>query len=350
MSDVDKTVVTQTEDVSKPRRRGCLGHCARFWWAYLALIVVIVVVVVPVVLLVGVPKIAQQKLDDAELILDGIVVTNTQTKSMVMDIDTTIKTDGSVHATIEGFPGVMYLEDYEPHTPFANIDFPETTSDALQVVNVTQNLVINDEEALTRFNTWLIANESLRVTVEGNTNVHVKGISRSYGVTFKKTITMPGLKMLDGTVVNQTRAATNKDARNNNFWGTTYIPNRSLVAFELGNVTFYNYLFDKEIGTVYIDNLTLRPGEANEFQMRATIEDLGAVLAALGQKPYCEGKDKGILPLMIRGKEVVNNGQSLPYFANALAAHNQTIMVDIGTPIKKATGLDIPCGGLGGGH
>jgi hypothetical protein len=49
MSDLDKSVVTQTENVSdKPRRRGCVGHCVRFWWAYVILLVVIVVVVVPV--------------------------------------------------------------------------------------------------------------------------------------------------------------------------------------------------------------------------------------------------------------------------------------------------------------
>lgn len=143
-------------------------------------------------LLVGVPKIAQQKLDDAELILDGIIVTNTRSQNFSMSINSTIKSDGSVHAKIDGFQGVMYLEDYEPHTPFAKIDFPETTSDALQTVNVTQFVPIENVEALTRFNTWLLVNDSVRVTVEGDTHVHVRGIARSYKVTFKKTISIPG--------------------------------------------------------------------------------------------------------------------------------------------------------------
>jgi hypothetical protein len=142
--------------------------------------------------LVAVPKIAQQKIDDAELILNGITVTNTQTQNMTMDIDSTIKTDGSVHAVIDGFPGVMYLEDHPAHTPFAKIDFPETTADALQTVKISQFLNIDDVDSLTMFNTWLLSNETLRVTVSGETHVKVKGISRSYPVTFKKTITMPG--------------------------------------------------------------------------------------------------------------------------------------------------------------
>ncbi|KAL2160946.1 hypothetical protein VTH06DRAFT_8658 [Thermothelomyces fergusii] len=346
MADVDKSALAQAENVpGKPKKRGCLGHLARFWWAYLLVLVVIVVIVVPVVLLVGVPKIAQGKIDDAELILDGIIVTKTQSQSFSMSINSTIKTDGSAHAKIDGFQGVMYLEDHEPHTPFAKIDFPETTSDALQTVNVTQLVPIENVEALTRFNTWLLVNDSVRVTVEGDTHVRVKGIARSYGVTFKKTITIPGLRGLDGTVVEPTWVGVEPDERGNNFRADTFIPNRSPVSFELGNVTFHNYLLGREVGTVFIDNMTLRPGD-NEYPMRATIDNL-AVIGALGQKPYCE--QKGVLPFQIRGKTVVNHGQSLPYFADALAAYNQTVMIPIGEAIKKSLGLSIPCGGLGGG-
>jgi len=342
MSDVDKVAVAQSENVSdKPRRRGCLGHCLKFWWAYLIAIVVIVVVVVPVVLLVGVPKIAQQKLDDAELIIDGLVVTNTQTQNLTMAINSTIKTDGSTHADIDGFQGVMYLEDYEPHTPFAAINFPATTADALQTVNVTQSLPITDVEALTRFNTWLLTNDTLRVTVLGDTHVRVKGISRSYPVTFKKTLTIPGLRGLDGTTVEPTWISLKQDENGNNFKATTSIPNHSFVTFELGNVTFHNYLEGKEAGTVFIDNLTLRPG-TNVAAMRATIPN-EAVIAALGEKPYCE--NGGVIPVVIRGKTVVNNGQSLPYFADALGAYNQTVNIAIGAAVNKSLGVVVPCAG-----
>lgn len=344
MSDVDKSAVTQAEIASdKPRRRGCLGHCARFWWAYLIVVVVIVVVVVPVVLLVGVPRIAQQKLDEAELSFDGLIASDTQTQNLTMSINSTIRTDGSVHANIDAFPGSMYLEDYEPHTPFATLNFPPTTADALQTVNVTQFLPIENLEALTRFNTWLLANESLRVTVQGDTHVHVRGISRAYPVTFKKTITMDGLRGLDGTVVTPTWVSLTNDENNNNFKANVTIPNTSRVEFDLGNVTFYNYLLGKEVGTVYIDNLTLRPG-LNYYTMRATINN-GDVINALGQKPYCE--NNGVLPFQIRGKSVIRNGQPLPYFADALASHNQTVEIPIGAAVKTFLNVTIPCGGLG---
>lgn len=143
-------------------------------------------------LLVAVPKIAQSKLDDAELTLDGVFITDSQTNNLSMSINSTIRSDGKVHAKIEPFVGVMYLEDLLPHIPFAALNFPETTSDKLQVVNVSQVLQITDLKALTTFNTWLLTNETLRITILGETHVRVKGIARNYPVTFKKTITTSG--------------------------------------------------------------------------------------------------------------------------------------------------------------
>lgn len=76
--------------------------------------------------------------------------------------------------------------------------------------------------------------------------------------------------------------------------------------------------------------------------MRATIEN-PPVIDALGKKPYCE--QNGVLPFQIRGKSVVNHGQPLPYFADALATYNQTVDIPIGEAIKKSLGLTIDCGG-----
>lgn len=111
-------------------------------------------------------------------------------------------------------------------------------------------------------------------------------------------------------------------------------------------MTFHNYLLGEEIGTVFIDNLSLQPGDNNVFDMRATIDKLGSVIGALGKKPYCDA-DKGVLPLVIRGRTVVNHGQPLPYFADALAAHNQTIPIDIATPLKDALkgNFELKCSG-----
>ena len=170
----------------------------------------------------------------------------------------------------------------------------------------------------------------------------------------------PGLHHLRGIRVEPTWISTKLDENDNNFKANVFIPNHSRVAFDLvsppdptspplallqsansaqGNVTFDSFLFDENIGTIFIDNLALEPG-MNEYVMRATVEN-GPVLKGLAKKPYCE--QGGILPIAISGKTVVNKGQDLPYFRDALAASRLTIDIPIGKAVKDNLGLDVPC-------
>src|SRR5690349_15701742 len=105
-----------------------------------------------------------------------------------------------------------------------------------------------------------------------------------------------------------------------------------------GNATFHNYLGGAEIGTVFIDNMTLRPGN-NSFPMKAKVEQ-GPVLTFMGSRPACE---TGMAPFQLLGKDVVNNGQRLTYFATALATANQTVDIDIGGALKRSLNITVPC-------
>jgi len=139
-----------------------------------------------------VPKIAQNKLDHAELIVNSITLSNPAPDSFTMAIDNTILSDGGVHAKIEPFEGVMYLEDTDEQTPFVTLQFPETTSQARQEVQVEQRVEIKNMTAFVEFNKWLVQKDKFRVTVLGETGIRVRGIARRYPVTFKKTIDMIG--------------------------------------------------------------------------------------------------------------------------------------------------------------
>lgn len=144
---------------------------------------------------VGIPNIAQKHINKAKLSVEGIKLTNTESQNYTMEINSTIKASSPVPAKLDPFKGVMYLEDLEPHTPFVEVDFPETTSEDNQKVNVSQFVSITNMEAFTTFNAWLLTNNSLRVTVKGDTKVKVKGIAKKFKVHFKKTITMPGMSL-----------------------------------------------------------------------------------------------------------------------------------------------------------
>lgn len=106
-----------------------------------------------------------------------------------------------------------------------------------------------------------------------------------------------------------------------------------------GNATFNNYLNGSLIGTVFIDNLLLLPGN-NTAQMHANISQT-PVLAAVSTQPYCQ---TGILPFGLLGTNVTNHGQHLSYFADALASTNQTTDINIGAAIQQSLNFTIKCG------
>lgn len=85
------------------------------------------------------------------------------------------------------------------------------------------------------------------------------------------------------------------------------------------------------VGTTYMDNMVLRPG-LNNFTMHANISQ-APVLSALGKKPYCE--QDGLLPFQLSGKEVINNGEHLSYYADALGSGNQTVDIPIGADLVR---------------
>ncbi|KAI1109164.1 hypothetical protein F5Y14DRAFT_444888 [Nemania sp. NC0429] len=313
------------------------NHFKRFWWAYLlAFLVVATVVVVPSVLLVAVPKLAQQRLNEAKLTIDGIAITNTQTNSLRMTINSTIESDDSVHATIDAFEGTLYLADVDPPLAFARIDFPLTTSASLQAVNVSQTIEISDQGPLTAFNTALLSNDFVSVQVKGDTHIHVRGISRAYSVTFDKTVTLKGLDNFDGlSILDPSISAL---STRNNFNATVHIPNPSVLTLEIGNTTFTTYLDSKDVGQTYINNLVLHPGD-NTFLTSADVQQL-PIISALTQEPLCELKGK--LPFQLSGKDVVNDGQVLPYFRDAIAASDQSVTIDLSQAAERI-GISAEC-------
>lgn len=182
-------------------------------------------------MLVAVPKLAQQRLDAAKLTIDGITVTNTQTGSILMGINSTINADDSVHATIDAFEGTMYLADVDPPLAIAQINFPQTTSASVQAVNVSQEIQISDLDAFTTFNKALLSKESVNVQVKGDTHIHVSGISRAYPVTFDKTVNLKGLNNFNGLSVSD--PSISALSSKNNFNATVHIPNPSVLTLDI---------------------------------------------------------------------------------------------------------------------
>jgi hypothetical protein len=330
-----------TDTAVKPKKsKTCMRHCKRFWWVYLIAFIAIVVLVVCLIIFVAVPKIAQHKIDDAELDIQGIHVINTKSEEYLIEINSTITTDGKIKANIDDFEGVLYLEDLEGHTPFVTINFPRTTGAKHQTVNVSQEIKITDMDAFTAFTTWFTNNETLRITVDGDTRVKPSGLSRKYGVDFKHTVELKGLHLFEGTRVleKESHISLTPDEDGRNFHGITEIPNRSVFTLDIGNVTFIAFIDGEEVGELFIHDLVLHPGN-NRLDLVGEMQQ-ATIIDKVTSDKYC--KD-GIIDFQLLGKSVVKDGQSLSYFADALASANQTIPINIGQIIKQDLGSSLGC-------
>ncbi len=183
-------------------------------------------------ILVAVPNIIRDKVNDSVLTVDGIAITQTQTNSVHTSINATISTSGSIHGDVDGFNASLYLTDKQPLVPFAFIQMPPVRSGENVPVNVSQDIQIYDMQAYTDYNTWYLLNESFRMTVEGDTHVHVSGL-KSVSTHFQKIVTLKGLNGFKGLEVTQSSITLAPDAQGDNFHGYLTVPNPSVLTLEI---------------------------------------------------------------------------------------------------------------------
>lgn len=142
----------------------------------------------------AIPKLAQSKINSAKFHIDGITITKTRTKTMTVALNASMGVTGTagLKATIAQFPAELYLADLEPYTTFLALDFPKTSASSHINLNITQDIEIQNMEAFTTFAAWLLGKETLNLGMRGKTSIRVRGISRNYGISFKKSIELKG--------------------------------------------------------------------------------------------------------------------------------------------------------------
>lgn len=117
------------------------------------------------------------------------------------------------------------------------------------------------------------------------------------------------------------------------------IPNPSVLTLDIGNATFANFYKGEEIGSLFIDNMKLVPGD-NTVSVYASIDNM-KVIPDLSKQPACEpGPKNGFLPFELSGKRVVNlQNDTLPYYEQALAAAKQATEINVGEAAMTGLGL-----------
>lgn len=103
-------------------------------------------------------------------------------------------------------------------------------------------------------------------------------------------------------------------------------------------MSFINYIKDDHVGSLYIENLLLQPGD-NNVDIKGNIDQI-TVLSLIRTPEYCK---TGIIPFKLNGDNVTNSGENLTYFANALGSFNQTVDINIGKIIADSLGAEVGC-------
>ncbi|GAO14413.1 hypothetical protein UVI_02055360 [Ustilaginoidea virens] len=335
----DKQDVAQMESGAGRvgKKKALKNHCKRFWWLHLIVFLVVSAAVICIVIFVGVKKIAQAKINDAELDIQGVNILNAEPNKFLMQINSTIRTDGTVKADIDPFVGNLTLHDIPDARPFIQLSFPATNADKFQTVNISQEVTITDEAAFAEFNKYFFQNETLRVSISGKTKVQPAGLSKKYDVDFYKVITFNALNKLNDTSLSDMKIKIGVASDGiPNFNATATIMNPSYYTLDIGNATFNNYADDQLIGNLTIQNLVLSPGK-NVIPVSAILDQTVVIVAAT-KKPYCENHK---LPVQLLGTQVKQGSETIPWLLSALSSANQTLNLNLDETFK-ATGINFP--------
>ena len=95
-----------------------------------------------------------------------------------------------------------------------------------------------------------------------------------------------------------------------------------------GNLTLNLAVDDTPIGTSYLQNVLVEPGE-NTIDMTAIVNQ-STVIDIVADK-YLDG----IVPIQISGNSSVYNGEEIPYFSAALASNKLTVEMNLLDALKE---------------
>ncbi|KAA8892928.1 hypothetical protein FN846DRAFT_595791 [Sphaerosporella brunnea] len=304
----DATVEDAGVAGSITKRQKLARNCKRFWWAWLAGFLIFVLIIVMIVIYGIIPPVAQKIINDTELTLHSLKITNSKADSFEVSINGTITgaTGPAKHARLDAFSVKVFLEGHDPIQPFMTLPVDEIHGGSeVPVVQNNVEVSITDEAPLDEFASKLMDNDLLRVAMRGRTKMHLGAIHT--GINYNEVVTLKALNHLQGMIITSYQLLQNQSDAN--LAGEVLIPNPSVVTIEMGNVGLTIALDNESYGTGVIPNLTLTPGN-NTYGFRAQIEQSKLIPMALAT-----GNGK---PLTIGSNGTVIDGVKVPWLSKPL--------------------------------
>ncbi|EKV19075.1 pre-mrna processing factor 4-like protein [Penicillium digitatum] len=305
------------------------AHVKKWWWVHLIISIACFLIILLPVVYVAYPKIAQDAVNDSTLAITDMILSNPTPKSFHLQQRQVLGSHSLYHPHLYAFDSEVSLAGAAD--PFAHVTVPAVKSKDGAVIHIEQKVDLTDASAFGDFSTAVMLNEEVSWKIYGRPGLKQGGLPKTT-VTYNKTVVMKGLNKLKGFTVAKffiMFPPVNGFGMN----GTVTIPNASVLTIPLGNVTLNLELNGRSVGTTYLSNLTLKPGN-NTVPMIGQVDQ--AAIITLLTSPSNPYKD-GIMPFDITGNATSTcDGKELPYFSKALAANKLSIKLDVLSALKEA--------------
>ncbi|EAW08433.1 DUF3712 domain-containing protein [Aspergillus clavatus NRRL 1] len=320
-----KPDVTELGYVASPSAKPSFGrrvaaHYKRWWWVHVIVIIAVVLLITLPLTYVGYPRIAQGDINDSTLDITEMIISNPTPQGLTLNLTQALGSHSIFKPTIYAFEAAVTVVGAA--SSFAHLHVPQTKARDGTLVHVDQHLDLSDPDAFAGFSKAVMLNDELKLNVYGEPDLKEGGLPK-IGIKYNKTVTLKALNKLEGFAIQEMHLLNGKSGDGPNMGGTVFIPNPSIMTIAMGNVTLDLAVNGTSIGTSYLDDLVIVPGD-NHHPMTSKI-DLGAVIKFLSAYP--DG-----LPVAITGNPTnssVYNEQPIPYFSQALASNELNVKLDL---------------------
>ncbi|KAF1812424.1 hypothetical protein P152DRAFT_417634 [Eremomyces bilateralis CBS 781.70] len=328
------------DDTVDIKAKGILAKSiVRHWFLYSVAGIIALAIAIPILIFYALPPFAQYMVDQMEVPITGVnaSMTNPTNDSIHFDLWSTVRVPGAVYPSLSGMNASFYVGDRvsQPDAPpFAMVNIPAlkfSPGDHLELRN--QTLTLGDVREFARFVNIVAYNKTFTIRGTASTTVKVAGLSAK--VNIDKVAGFPGFHNFTDFLINSV-ALTRPDEAGNNIEVELLAPNPAPATIDLGNITGEAVVGNIVVGNATINALTLQPGnhtyaiEGQAFLDVANqhIEELLRI-----EYPYLR---QGLVVAGVRGKNVVYNGQHLPYWEKAFQTIDLTATRDAKTILKQA--------------
>lgn len=139
------------------------------------------------------PHKGQKELDKAEIEVTNQGISDPKPNSFHLVLKNTITSTSSYHPTLSSFNGSLFLEDTLPDIkPYGYITIPQVHSEAVNNVDIEQDVQIVDMDQFIAYNKLVINSEEFRLGLRGKPSVKLGGLP-SFDVDYNKVVTMKGM-------------------------------------------------------------------------------------------------------------------------------------------------------------